>query len=81
MAIPAAKIGDYSNFFGRMRPTIKNSRGLMLIDFIKSLQPNYAVVYRDIAIGYVALAARAGLAVTAETSETPFWVITPLTST
>jgi len=46
---------DYSATFGKVRPLIVNSRGETLIDFVKTLTPDYAVVGRDIAIGYALL--------------------------
>ena len=46
---------DHSATFGRLRPLVANSRGQMLIDFVKTLTPDYASVYRDIAIGYALL--------------------------
>jgi fatty acid desaturase len=46
---------DHSDAFGRLRPLVANSRGEMLIDFVKTLTPDYASVYRDIAIGYAML--------------------------
>jgi fatty acid desaturase len=46
---------DHSATFGRLRPLVANSRGEALIDLVKTLTPHYAVVYRDIAIGYALL--------------------------
>jgi fatty acid desaturase len=44
--------GDYSGAFGKIRPHIVNGRNEKLIDYVKTLSPRYAIVYRDIAVGY-----------------------------
>src|SRR5262249_36887016 len=62
---------DHSATFGRLRPLIANSRGEALIDFLKTLAPNYHVVYRDIAIGYVMLAGTLAGALAAEHLSAP----------
>ncbi|HLW92615.1 MAG TPA: fatty acid desaturase [Roseiarcus sp.] len=48
----AEPAGDYSGAFGKVRPRIVNSRNEKLIDYVKTLSPRYAIVYRDIALGY-----------------------------
>jgi fatty acid desaturase len=70
---------DYSNSFAKVRAGVRNSRNIALIDFLKLLRPNYAVVYRDIAIGYVAIMVTVLVAIEAERWEAPFWVVAPIT--
>ena len=36
---------DHSNSFGQLRPHLHNSAGVSLIDFVRSLKPNYRVVF------------------------------------
>jgi fatty acid desaturase len=74
------KVDDFSNSFSKILPTVKNSHGVSLNEFIGSLRPHYAVVYRDIAIGYLAIALTMVLAVISEHSGAPFWLVTPLTA-
>src|SRR5262249_17408557 len=57
---------DHSATFGRVRPLIADARGETLIDFVKTLTPDYAVVYRDIALGYVLLTGTLVAAIAAE---------------
>src|SRR5580704_17386424 len=57
---------DHSASFGRLRPLIANSHGVMLIDFVKTLTPVYRSVYRDIALGYALLFGTLGCALAAE---------------
>jgi fatty acid desaturase len=76
----SVNVDDYSNSFSKMLPTVKNSHGVSLNEFIGSLRPKYAVVYRDIAIGYFAIAITMVLAVVSERSGMPFWVVTPITA-
>ena len=59
-------LNDYSNSFGQIRVQLRNSDGLQLIDYTKSLKPRYGVVYYDIAWGYAALLITIGLAIAAE---------------
>jgi fatty acid desaturase len=47
---------DYSNEFAKMRRHLVASDGTRFLDFVKTLEPNYMRVYRDIALGYGALA-------------------------
>ena len=46
---------DYSRKFQALRPLIVDSRGVRYDDFLKSLNPKYARLYKDIALGYAAL--------------------------
>jgi fatty acid desaturase len=76
----STNIDDYSNSFPKILPTVKNSQGVSLNEFIGSLRPKYAVVYRDIAIGYLAITITMVLAVVLEHSGVPVWVVTPITA-
>ena len=58
--------GTTPNSFGKVRPHVTNSRGETLSDFTKALKPNYLVVYRDIALGYVLVIGALALAIVAE---------------
>jgi fatty acid desaturase len=59
MAVEIDQNSDYSRSFQRLRPRIKNSKGVRLDEFIKQMQPNYWRVYLDIVLGYAALIATA----------------------
>ena len=79
VAMSASRSEDYSNSFGKVRAGVRNSRNVALIDFLKSLRPNYTIVYRDVAIGYIAIAVTVLVAITAEQGGVPFLVVTPIT--
>ena len=58
--------GTTPTLFGKVRPRVTDSRGETLSDFTKTLKPNYLVVYRDIALGYVLVIGALALAIVAE---------------
>lgn len=74
----ASRLDDHSNAFGKLRFQVRDTSGGMLVDFLKTLQPDYSVVYRDIAFGYAALIASVAAVVLAERAGAPFWLVTPL---
>jgi fatty acid desaturase len=74
----ASRLDDHSNAFGKLRFQVRDTSGGMLVDFLKTLQPDYSVVYRDIAFGYAALIVSVAAAVLAERAGAPFWLVTPL---
>ncbi|MDH7799661.1 MULTISPECIES: fatty acid desaturase [unclassified Beijerinckia] len=41
--------------YANQRAALRNAAGVRLIDFTRTLQPKYRVVYRDIGLGYLAL--------------------------
>jgi fatty acid desaturase len=47
---------DYSNAFSRVRALLTDRRGVCLIDFVRSLDPDYRRVHLDILGGFAALA-------------------------
>ncbi len=53
--IIALEQNDHSGSFGQLRPHIRNSMGVSLPDFVRSLHPNYRVALYDIGWGHVAL--------------------------
>jgi fatty acid desaturase len=57
---------DYSASFGKLRPRIRNSSGVYLVEFTKTLKPRYSRAYRDIALGYLFLSGTVAGAVLAE---------------
>ena len=59
------------------RDQIVNSKGVPYPEFRRSLSPKYAVVWRDIFIGYLALALTAGWAIIMDTQYPVVWM--PLT--
>lgn len=79
VTMSAWRSDDYSNSFGKVRAGVRNSSDVALIDFLKTLRPNYTIVYRDIAIGYIAIAVTVPVAITAEQWGAPFLVVTPIT--
>jgi fatty acid desaturase len=46
---------DYSGNFAVVRTKLIGAGGTRYIEFVRGLKPNYRVVYRDIAVGYVCL--------------------------
>lgn len=59
-------LDDYSGSFGKIRASIADSGGNALIDFVKSLNPDYRILYRDIAIGHFFLFGSLALAAASE---------------
>lgn len=57
---------DFSNSFGRIRGDVKNSHGVTLVEFKKTLVPIYRIAYRDIGVGYLAIFSVVALAALAE---------------
>lgn len=53
---------DFSNSFHKFRGDLADSKGRRYVDFVRGLKPNFAAVYRDIAMGYAMVAASAALA-------------------
>jgi len=53
--IIALEHNDHSGSFGELRPHIRNSTGISLFDFVRSLNPNYRSARYDIAWGQAAL--------------------------
>ena len=64
---------DYSRSFATLRGKLIGSNGERYVAFVRDLKPSYAIVYRDIAVGYVLLAVSFGLTVMA-----PAWGIPKL---
>jgi fatty acid desaturase len=56
---------DYSRTFATLRGKLIGRNGERYVAFVREMKPRYAIVYRDIAIGYVLLAASFGLTVIA----------------
>lgn len=54
---------DYSSSFQSVRGSLVNAQGQRYLDFVKTLQPDYARVKRDIALGYLMLVLSALLCV------------------
>lgn len=48
---------DYSNSFSQIRGSLHDSEGHPYSEFVRSLEPDYARVWWDVAVGYIALAA------------------------
>ncbi|MEE2679502.1 MAG: fatty acid desaturase [Myxococcota bacterium] len=48
---------DYSNSFSRIRGSLHDSAGQPYAEFVRSLEPDYRLAWRDVAVGYAALAA------------------------
>jgi len=46
------KIDDYSGTFHTLRAKLVDSKGRRYSHLVRALRPNYARVYRDIALGY-----------------------------
>jgi fatty acid desaturase len=72
VAVPAAT-DDYSRTFSTLRGKLIGSNGERYVAFVRDLKPRYAIVYRDIAVGYGLLAVSFGLTVIA-----PAWGIPKL---
>jgi fatty acid desaturase len=72
VAAPAGA-DDYSRTFATLRGKLIGRNGERYVAFVRDLKPRYAIVYRDIAIGYVLLAASFGLTVIA-----PAWGVPKL---
>jgi fatty acid desaturase len=51
--------------YNLLRSTLVSDNGVKVADFVKGLRPQYCVVYRDIALGYVSLVASAALIIVA----------------
>jgi fatty acid desaturase len=51
----ALEHNDHSGSFGELRPHIRNSLGISLFDFVRSLEANYRLARHDIAWGHAAL--------------------------
>jgi fatty acid desaturase len=66
---------DYSASFGKVRRHVVNSEGVPLLDFMKTLKPNYFAVYRDIGLGYAFLVGTLACAIFAEVLGTPRIVV------
>ena len=47
----ALEHNDHSGSFGELRPHIRNSLGISLFDFVRSLEANYRLARHDIAWG------------------------------
>src|SRR5262245_34035721 len=62
---------DFSSTFGTIRRAVTDSRGVRLVDFVRGLTPVYSRIYRELALGFVALAASVTVAVIAERRGTP----------
>lgn len=69
--VVAVGFDDHSNSFGQLRPHLRNSADVSLIDFVRALKPNYRVVYYDIAWGHGALALTLVAAIAAELAGVP----------
>ena len=54
---------DYSRTFSAQRSRLTGSNGEPYVAFVRNLKPRYSIVYRDIALGYVLLAASFALTV------------------
>ncbi|HLN36159.1 MAG TPA: fatty acid desaturase [Xanthobacteraceae bacterium] len=72
VAAPAGS-DDYSRTFATLRGKLIGRNGERYVAFVRDLQPRYAIVYRDIALGYGLLAASFGLTVVA-----PAWGVPKL---
>jgi fatty acid desaturase len=68
-------IDDYSGSFEKIRARLTDSRGVALVEFLRTLRPNYVRVYFDIALGYAALACTVTLLCLAERSGVPLVAI------
>jgi hypothetical protein len=64
---------DYSRTFATLRGKLISDNGERYVDFVRGLKSRYAIVYRDIAVGYVLLAVSFGLTVIA-----PAWGVPKL---
>jgi fatty acid desaturase len=64
VAAPAGA-DDYSRTFTTLRGKLIGRNGERYVVFVRELKPRFAIVYRDIALGYVFLAASFGLTVIA----------------
>jgi fatty acid desaturase len=70
--------GDCSGSFGGLRSHLVNGRGERLVDFLKTLEPSYARVYFDIALGYGVLIATMVVACLAQARSYPWPIVTLL---
>ena len=70
VAAPAGA-DDYSRTFAALRGKLIGHNGERYVAFVRGLKPRYAIVYRDIGVGYVLLAASFGLTVIAPTWGVP----------
>jgi fatty acid desaturase len=70
-------VDDYSDAFSRVRAQLTDRRGVRLIDFVRSLTPDYRRVRRDIFLGFAALAAGLAAAGILQSSGVPFVVLVP----
>ena len=48
-------LDDHSGAFAAIRARLTDSENRPYVPFVRSLKPRYAVVYRDIAMGYAFL--------------------------
>ena len=71
----ASRHGDYSASFGRLRGSVKNRAGVSLIDFVKTLEPNYRMVHYDIAWGWIALGLTLAITIGADLAGLPSFAI------
>jgi len=49
-------VTDDIALYANQRMALRNAAGTRLVDFIRQLRPRYRIVYRDIGLGYLALA-------------------------
>lgn len=75
-----ARVGadDYSRTFSTLRGRLIGNTGERYVVFVRDLKPRYAIVYRDIAVGYVLLAVSFGLTVIAPAWGIPKLIAAPL---
>jgi fatty acid desaturase len=71
---------DYSGSFNRMRTNAVNGQGVAMSDFIGTLSPRFWIVYRDISVGYLLIAATVTAAAVAERSGLPAIAVALATS-
>src|SRR6202795_5230912 len=72
VAAPAGA-DNYARTFATLRGKLIGRNGERYVAFVRDLKPSYAVVYRDIAVGYILLAASFGLTIIA-----PAWGVPKL---
>jgi fatty acid desaturase len=70
--------GDYSSSFHLVRAGLTDSQGTRYLDFLRTLEPDFGRVRRDLAIGYILLIASAGVAVAMARAGAPFLLTVPV---
>lgn len=66
---------DYSGSFSRLRGNVANAQGITLSNFRRSLEPRYWIAYRDIGLGYLAIAASVAFGIALDKVGAPTFIV------